>query len=176
MTQKIIILGALSDIAEAAARQYAKEGAELVIAGRNASKLETVAADLRVRGAGKVIAETVDFLTADPEALIAKWAKELGAIDVVLLAYGHLGEQRDLEKDLKAAAQLIDTNFRSAALWVLAAANQLEAAKHGTLVVIGSVAGDRGRQSNYLYGATKAGLATLVQGVAHRLAPPSLRR
>jgi decaprenylphospho-beta-D-erythro-pentofuranosid-2-ulose 2-reductase len=171
MTQKIIILGALSDIAEAAARQYAKEGAELVIAGRNASKLETVAADLRVRGASKVVAETVDFLTADPEPLIAKWAEELGGIDVVLLAYGHLGEQRDLERDLKSAAQLIDTNFRSAALWVLAAANHLEAAKSGTLVVIGSVAGDRGRQSNYLYGATKAGLATLVQGVAHRLAP-----
>jgi decaprenylphospho-beta-D-erythro-pentofuranosid-2-ulose 2-reductase len=171
MTQKIIVLGALSDIAEAAARQYAKDGAQLVIAGRNAAKLETVAADLRVRGAGKVIAETVDFLTADPEALIAKWAKELGGIDVVLLAYGHLGEQRDLERDLKAAAQLIDTNFRSAALWVLAAANHFEAAKSGTLVVIGSVAGDRGRQSNYLYGATKAGLATLVQGVAHRLAP-----
>ena len=171
MTQKIIVLGALSDIAEATARQYAKDGAQLVIAGRNSAKLETVAADLRVRGAGTVIAETVDFLTADPEALIAKWAKELGGIDVVLLAYGHLGEQRDLERDLKAAAQLIDTNFRSAALWVLAAANHLEAAKSGTLVVIGSVAGDRGRQSNYLYGATKAGLATLVQGVAHRLAP-----
>jgi decaprenylphospho-beta-D-erythro-pentofuranosid-2-ulose 2-reductase len=171
MTQKIIVLGALSDIAEAACRQYAREGADLVIAGRNTTKLETVAADLRVRGANKVVTETVDFLTADPEALTAKWAKELGGIDVVLLAYGHLGEQRDLEHDLKGAAQLIDTNFRSAALWVLATANHFEAAKSGTLVVIGSVAGDRGRQSNYLYGATKAGLATLVQGVAHRLAP-----
>ena len=116
-----------------------------------------------------------DLAKLDAEKSVDAWAAELNGLDVVLLAYGLLGEQRELERDLKGAAALIDTNFRSAALWSLAVANRLEAAKHGTLVVIGSVAGDRGRQSNYLYGATKAGLGVLVQGIAHRLAPSGAR-
>lgn len=175
MTRKIIVLGATSEIAEAACRQYAAEGASLVLAGRNAAKLEEIAADLKVRGAGAVTVAALDLATADTGAAMIRWAEMLGGIDVVLLAYGVLGDQRELERDLTAAGALIDTNFRSAALWCLAAANHFEAAKAGTLLVIGSVAGDRGRQSNYLYGATKAGLAALVQGIAHRLAPSGAR-
>jgi len=170
MTKRIIVLGGLSEIAEATCRLYAKDGARIVIAGRNESRLEQVAADLRIRGAGQVEVEAIDLATADAEPIISKWAQALGGVDVVLVAYGVLGDQEVVERDLKAAADLIDVNFRSAALWCLAAANHLEAAKGGALVVIGSVAGDRGRQSNYLYGATKGGLGILVQGLAHRLA------
>ena len=169
--QRVVVLGALSDIAEAAARQYADEGARLVLAGRDPARLQAVADDLRLRGANDVRLAAGDLTRMDPELSIAEWAEAMGGIDVVLLAYGVLGEQRALEQDLPAAAALIDTNFRSAALWSMAAANFFEKARSGTLVVIGSVAGDRGRQSNYLYGATKAGLAVLVQGLAHRLAP-----
>lgn len=175
MTQNIVVLGALSEIAEATCRLYAKEGARIVLAARDGERLARVADDLRVRGAAQVEIEAIDLSTADPEPLIAKWAASLGGIDLVLLAYGVLGEQRAFEADLKAAASMIDTNFRSAALWSMAAANHFEAAKAGTLVVIGSVAGDRGRQSNYLYGATKGGLGILVQGLAHRLAPSGAR-
>jgi len=175
MTMKIVVLGALSDIAEATCRIYAAEGADLVIAGRNVERLSEVAEDLRIRGAGKVVTEALDLASANSEALIAKWSKELDGIDVVLLAYGVLGEQKDLEHDLDAAASLFDTNFRSAALWSMAAANYFEAARSGSLIVIGSVAGDRGRQSNYLYGATKGGLGILVQGIAHRLAKSGAR-
>ena len=169
MVKKIVVLGALSDIAEATCRLYASDGAEMVITGRNSDRLAAVGDDLRLRGASKVLAEDVDLATADPAPLMAKWAEELGGVDLILLAYGMLGEQKLLEHDLKAAAALIDTNFRSAALWSLAAANYLESAGSGALIVIGSVAGDRGRQSNYLYGATKGGLGLLVQGLAHRL-------
>lgn len=175
MTKKIVVLGALSDIAEATCRLYAAEGADLVISGRNLDRLSEVSEDLRIRGAGKVVTEALDLASADPEALISKWSTELDGIDVVLLAYGVLGEQRGLEHDLDAAARLIDTNFRSAALWSMAAANHFEAARSGSLLVIGSVAGDRGRQSNYLYGATKGGLGILVQGIAHRLAKSGAR-
>ena len=172
---RIVVLGALSDIAEAACRLYAAEGAQLLLAGRDKAKLESVAADLRVRGAAKVDIAAGDLAAMNPEECLARWRSDLGGFDVVLLAYGALGNQRELERDLGAAATLIDTNFRSAALWCLATANILETQRHGTLVVIGSVAGDRGRQSNYLYGATKAGLGILVQGIAHRLAPTGAR-
>ena len=87
---------------------------------------------------------------------------------------GHRGASKESGNSPFAAA-LIDVNFRSAALWCMAAANHFEAERAGTLAVIGSVAGDRGRQSNYLYGATKAGLAVLVQGLAHRLAAVGAR-
>jgi short-subunit dehydrogenase len=169
MSRRIVVLGALSEIAEATCRLYAAEGALMVLAARDEGRLTRVAEDLRVRGAAQVETAAIDLATADPERLMAEWADALGGIDLVLLAYGVLGDQRAFERDLASAAALIDTNFRSAALWCLAAANRLEEAKGGALVVIGSVAGDRGRQSNYLYGATKGGLGILVQGLAHRL-------
>lgn len=168
--KRIVVLGALSEIAEATCRLHAEEGARLLLAGRDADRLQSVADDLRVRGADQVTTEALDLVHADPESCLARWDAALGGIDEVLLAYGVLGEQRNLEKDLAAAAELIDVNFRSAALWCLAAANLFEQRKAGTLAVIGSVAGDRGRQSNALYGATKGGLGILVQGLAHRLA------
>lgn len=173
-TKKIIVLGALSEIAEATCRLYANEGAEFFVTGRDEARLKTVADDLQVRGASKVVAEAIDLAANDPRPF-PRWVDELGGVDVVLLAYGALGEQVELEQDLEAAGRLIDTNFRSAALWVLAAANELERRKAGSLVVVGSVAGDRGRQSNYIYGATKAGLGVLVEGVAHRLAKSGAR-
>jgi decaprenylphospho-beta-D-erythro-pentofuranosid-2-ulose 2-reductase len=169
MTQRLIVLGALSEIAEETCRLYAREGAEFVLAARDRSRLEDVAKNLEAEGAKKVSIEVADLAEIDPGEALGKWIAEIGGVDVVLLAYGMLGDQRTLEQDLGSAAKLIDVNFRSAALWSLAAANELETARHGTLVVIGSVAGDRGRQSNFLYGATKAGLGVLVEGIAHRL-------
>jgi short-subunit dehydrogenase len=175
MTKRILVLGALSEIAESTCRLYAAEGAHLLLVARDRKRLAAVAADLKVRGAASVDIKAGDLTKLDPEESLAKWTATLGGLDLVLLAYGALGDQRSMEGDLAAAATLIDTNFRSAALWSLAVANHLEAARRGTLVVIGSVAGDRGRQSNYLYGATKAGLGTLVQGIAHRLAASGAR-
>lgn len=176
MTQSIVILGATSAIAEACARRWAGEGAKLLLVARSAERLDAVAADLRARGATLVETATLDLAApTDQRALLKGWEALLGGLDIVLLAYGALGEQSALQADPAAAAALIGTNFTSAAAWSEGAAARFAQSGKGTLLVIGSVAGDRGRRSNYLYGATKAGLGVLVQGIAHRLAPLGAR-
>ncbi len=167
--QRIIILGAASGIAEATARLYAAEGASLVLAGRNRTRLEQIAADLRVRGAVTTEIEEIDLATADAGAL-DRMVASLGGVDVVLIAYGTMPANELSEHDLTIAKSLFETNFTSPALWSLAAANVLERQGRGTLVVLGSPAGDRGRRKNYVYGATKGGLETLVEGISHRFA------
>lgn len=167
---RIIILGATSHIAEALARIYAAEGAELMLVGRGADRLEHLARDLRIRGASQVDVAAADLARAEHAAdKLAEWS---GArpVRAIFLFYGVLGEQAQAESDLAYAADLLQVAFTSAALWCQASANLLEAQDAGSLVVAGSVAGDRGRQSNYVYGAAKAGLGVLVQGIAHRLA------
>jgi short-subunit dehydrogenase len=173
--RKVIILGALSAVAEETARLYAAEGAALLLAGRDAAKLAAVATDLKVRGAQRVETMALDLATADPQSVFPAMVKALGGADDILLAYGILGDQAKAETDQAHAASIIDIDFRSAALWCLAASAWLEQQKKGVLLVIGSVAGDRGRQSNYIYGATKAGLGVLVQGLAHRLSRSGAR-
>ncbi|MDR3375328.1 MAG: SDR family oxidoreductase [Ancalomicrobiaceae bacterium] len=173
--KRIVILGATSAIAEAAARRWAKAGGRLVLVGRNTERLEAIAADLAVRGAAAATFVALDCASADAEAELATIVADLGGVDVVLVAYGVLGDQRTAETTPQAAAEVFRTNFTSAAAWCLAAANVLERQRSGTLVVIGSVAGDRGRLSNYVYGASKAGLGVLVQGIAHRLAQQGAR-
>lgn len=165
---RVLILGAGSGIAQATARLYADEGAIIGLAGRNLGRLAGIADDLRARGAGQVETFDVDFTTAKVPSALADMTGQLGGVDHVILAYGVLGEQGVAERDLAAAQSIIDVNFRSAAAWTLAVANVLERQGKGSLVVLGSVAGDRGRRSNYIYGAAKAGLATLVEGISHR--------
>ena len=169
-TKRIVILGAASAMAEAAARLWAAQGASLALVGRNAERLETIAADLRLRGAA-VTVEPADCDTVDAAATLDALANRLGGIDVVLLAYGILGDQSRLESDPAATRALLHTNFVSAAGWCMAAADRFERQRSGALIVIGSVAGDRGRASNYVYGASKAG----VEGLAHRLAKAGAR-
>lgn len=168
---RVIILGAASGIAEATARLYASEGARLLLIGRQAERLAAIAADLKVRGAEAAEIAVLDFAAAsDPAAAFAELAARLGGADHIILAYGLLGDQAKAERDFAEAAAIIDVNFRSASGWTLAAADYLAAAGGGSLVVLGSVAGDRGRRANFVYGAAKAGIATLVEGLAHRFA------
>jgi decaprenylphospho-beta-D-erythro-pentofuranosid-2-ulose 2-reductase len=166
----VVVLGAASGIAEATARLYAGEGAALLLAGRNAGRLEQIAADLKLRGASRVEIAAIDLVAADAEAELAEFGRRLGGIDHILIAYGLMTDQAEAEHDPARAAQMVAVNFTSAAAWCLAAANLLEGQGRGSLVVLGSPAGDRGRRKNYIYGATKAGLGVLVQGIAHRLA------
>jgi decaprenylphospho-beta-D-erythro-pentofuranosid-2-ulose 2-reductase len=167
--RRILVLGALSSIAEAAARIWAAQGAHLVLAGRGQDRLESIAADLRIRGA-EVDIFPGDLADMECETALRQMAERLGGLDVVLVAYGVLTDQKLAESDPRVAQRSFATNFTSAAAWCLAAANILETQRRGALIVIGSVAGDRGRASNYLYGAAKGGLGLLVQGIAHRLA------
>jgi decaprenylphospho-beta-D-erythro-pentofuranosid-2-ulose 2-reductase len=167
---KVIILGALSAIAEAAAREWADARASLMLAARSRNQLEAVASDLRVRGA-QVYTHIADLSSPWAAEALEELVTRLGGVDIVLLAYGVLGDQKLAEHDPVEAQRILNTNFTSAIAWCLAVANVLERQRRGTLIVIGSVAGDRGRGSNYIYGASKGGLGVLVQGLAHRLAP-----
>ena len=168
---RVIILGATSAIAEATARLYAQEKASLLLVGRNGEHLLEISADLLARGAASASIEALDLgQTGGAAKSLERMIARLGGVDHILIFYGVLGDQKRAEADFEHADEILRVNFSSPAQWCLAAAARLEAQGHGSLVVIGSVAGDRGRQSNYVYGAAKAGLATLVQGIAHRLA------
>ncbi len=174
-SQRIVILGAASAIAQASARIWAARGARFVLVARDPARLQAVAADLVARGAAQVDCVALDCASADAGAELAKMVETLGGLDILLLAYGALGDQAELARDPGATARLIQTNFTSAAAWCLAAAAIFEKQRAGVLLVIGSAAGDRGRRSNFIYGATKGGLARLVEGIAHQLAPLGAR-
>lgn len=166
----VVVLGATSAIAEASARLFAAEHAPLLLVGRNGGRLATLAADLKARGAESVDVQAADLAaTPSPADDLAAWVAGR-PVATILLAYGVQGDQGRAEADIAYASEVLATDFTSAAAWCLAAANLLETQGGGALVVVGSVAGDRGRQSNYVYGAAKAGLGVLVQGIAHRLA------
>jgi decaprenylphospho-beta-D-erythro-pentofuranosid-2-ulose 2-reductase len=168
---RVIVLGATSAIAEATARLYAGEGAELLLVGRRGDRLTAIAADLRIRGAAQTATAVCDLAdTRNAAFIFAGFVDSLGGVDHVVLAYGILGDQNEAEHDLAVAEIGLQVNFTSAAAWALAAADRLERQRKGSLVVLGSVAGDRGRRANFVYGAAKAGLATLVEGIAHRFA------
>lgn len=164
-------MGATSAIAEATARLYAADGADLLLVGRHAEKLASIAADLKMRGAHSAEIAIHDLgLTEGVEATLCGFVRQMGEVDHILIAYGILGDQADAERDLSVAQDILRINFNSAAVWSLAAASELERQGRGSLVVIGSVAGDRGRRANFIYGAAKAGMAALVEGIAHRFA------
>ncbi len=157
------------------ARIYAARGADLGLLGSSAERLADLSADLRVRGAGSIKTLAVD-LSAPPtshEAVIGEFAGDMGGIDILILAYGKLGDQTLACGDLQHAADILTTNFTSAALWLLAAAKSMNG--KGSIAVFSSVAGDRGRRSNYVYGSAKGGLAVLAQGMAHELAGTGLK-
>lgn len=168
---RILILGATSAIAERWARLRAAHGDRLLLVARDPDKLAAVAGDLRARGAAEVLTAESDL--ADTEAAAGRFAEHverLGGIDVVLVAYGVLGDQAAAQQDTAQLEHGLRANFLSAAVWCDLAAGTFERAGRGTLVAISSVAGDRGRRSNYAYGAAKAGLSVFLEGLAHRFA------
>jgi decaprenylphospho-beta-D-erythro-pentofuranosid-2-ulose 2-reductase len=175
--RNVVILGALSAIAVATARLYAAQGSSIVLVARNLERLKITADDLKARGAKQVEIEAIDLSESAGGAAsyLAGWKQKLGEIDHVLLFYGYLGSQEQASADIGELQKILAVNFTSAALWSEATANVLRAQKHGSLVAISSVAGDRGRQSNYAYGSAKGGLALYVQGLAHSLAPTGAR-
>lgn len=167
---KVAIFGANSAIAQAVARRFAGEGARLFLVARDPVRLETVAADLRVRGAGSVATATADL--ADPAghaALVEQARQAMDGLDAALIAHGTLGDQKAGEADAAAMRREIDVNFLSPASLLTHLGNLMEVQRHGSLAVIGSVAGDRGRASNYVYGSAKGGLRVFTQGLRHRL-------
>ena len=168
--RRILVLGATSGIAEATCRIWATEGARLFLVARNAEKLQAVAQDLRVRGASYVDTAVADLDdTASHPAMLANAINSLEGMDVAYMAHGLLGDQAAGEADFEVAAQIIHTNFVSAVSLLTWLANYCVTRHSGTLAVISSVAGERGRKSNYLYGSSKAALTAFLAGLRNRV-------
>jgi decaprenylphospho-beta-D-erythro-pentofuranosid-2-ulose 2-reductase len=166
----ILVLGATSAIAMATMRLYAVRGWRFYLVARNEEKLAIVAADLRVRGAAEVHSGVVDLDRTEYHVALLQHAHEkLQGIDVALIAHGVLGDQGAAEQDFRIAEEVIRTNFLSAVSLVTWLANYFASRKSGTIAAISSVAGDRGRKSNYVYGTAKAALSTFLQGVRNRV-------
>ena len=176
-TKRIVIIGATSSIAEQCARLWvAQAPVDLVLVGRDMPKLEMLAADLRVRSPGSaVMSQFADF---NHPAHIQGLADQLfaeGAVDIVLIAHGSLPVQADCEGDLSNCQQALSLNGLSPVLFAEAFAGHMHKANSGTLALIGSVAGDRGRKSNYVYGAAKGMVTRYAQGLQHRLAATGVK-
>ena len=177
MQQKIVIVGATSAMAEHCARLWVSQSPKiLVLLGRDLAKTERVAQDLRIRSTQSVIAvETTDFM--DP-VKISEWVDQVcvtGVPDIVLIAHGSLPDQKECQQDLLKNLQVLQLNGASPVLFAEAFAGNMEQANKGTLAIIGSVAGDRGRKSNYVYGAAKGLVTRYAQGLQHRLAKTHVR-
>ena len=170
MTQNILIVGATSGIAEAVAKRYAVHGARFFLVARNAAKLQVVASDLAARGASgiEVFAMDANNLSLLPDMLSTAW-HVLGRIDLALVAHGTLPVQDRCEIDLAYAISEFRTNAESVIACLTGLASRFEGQRQGVIAVIGSVAGDRGRASNTLYGAAKAAVDTFSSGLRGRL-------
>lgn len=171
MGETWLILGATSAIARAFARLVAREGDALLLAGRDTEELERLAADLRVRGAARTTVLAFDAgQPAGHDRVVAEAAAAAadGPLNV-LLAFGALADQPQVEAAPDLALRLIETNFTGAASILLRLAPVLESRRCGRVVAVGSVAGDRGRPSNFVYGAAKAGLHAFLEGYRARL-------
>jgi decaprenylphospho-beta-D-erythro-pentofuranosid-2-ulose 2-reductase len=154
MSQNILIVGATSGIAEALARRYASEHAKFFLVARSTSKLEVIATDLIARGASEVQVFTMDANNSDliPHMTEAAW-KSLDTIDIALVAHGTLPEQLLAESNVSYAVAEFRNNAESVIACLTLLAQSFEKQGKGVIAVIGSVAGDRGRASNYLYGS-----------------------
>ena len=170
--KRIVIIGATSAIAEHCARLWLeKQPIDLTLVGRDAQRIERVATDLKVRSPeSKIRIVQAGFL--DPEAINATVENTVqsGDVDIVLIAHGSLPEQVDCQDDLQASREALEINGVSPVLYAEAFAKQMAKANHGTIALIGSVAGDRGRKSNYVYGAAKGLVTRYAQGLQHRFA------
>lgn len=170
--RRIVILGATSAIAQETARCFASKGDRLFLVARSPERLEAVAADLRVRGASQVEIEAFDLNDMERhESLLDQAELRLGGLDGALVAHGVLTDQAAAQADFARVESDFRTNFLSAASILTHLANRFEARRTGVIAVISSVAGDRGRQSNYVYGSAKAALTAFCSGLRNRLHP-----
>ena len=166
----VVIFGGTSAIAQAIVRAASRERTvRVLLLGRNAQRLQSVKDDLAARGLA------AEFQCADPSDAAIPWESLLraampGKIDLFLVAHGELPEQEPILNDSARLARTLQVNFVSAAVIATVCARMLEQQGGGSLAVIGSVAADRGRASNFVYGSAKAGLETLLEGMRHRLA------
>ena len=173
MGENILILGATSGIAKALVRRLASRGCHLLLAGRDRDELDRLAADCKARYDIDPAIDTFDAAAfADHPAFVDRCLAHFhGQLDTVILCHGYMTDQSNCQRDFAEAHRTIDVNYTSAVSLLELFASHFEQRKSGLIAAISSVAGDRGRQSNYLYGSAKAGLSAYLQGLRHRLYP-----
>ncbi len=174
--KKIIILGATSSIALEIQRQIAHQGCELLLVARSPQRLSEIQTDLMARGAQQVLTYSADLASIQQHAAIVEFARRnFPDFDTVLLAYGSMHGQKDSETSIDVLLEELQVNFVSAAAILTLFAADLQRRGAGCLAAITSVAGDRGRRSNYVYGSAKGGLSLFLQGLRSRLYPAGVR-
>lgn len=167
MEENVLILGATSDMAIAIARQLATEGYSITLAGRSTERLSAMEGDLRVRHKAMVTSVPFDALNFDSHQDFYQSLAEKP--DVVICVFGMLGDQAQAQSDWTHCHQIINSNYTGAVSILNVIANDFERRRKGTIVGISSVAGERGRQSNYIYGSAKAGFTAYLSGLRNRL-------
>lgn len=171
--KRVVIFGATSAIAEQVARQLVSQGASLFCVGRNSDKLAAIVNDLKVRASTgqKIESFCLDLGDIKQHESIIEYAQQsLGEIDAVLIAHGTLPKQNECEHSVELTLKEIETNALSVIGLLTLLGNYFEIKQKGVIAVISSVAGDRGRQSNYVYGAAKGMVSLFLQGLRNRLA------
>jgi len=176
MNRPVLILGATSAIARGTAAAFARRGHGLILAGRDAAELERDAANLRVRFGVGVRCAPFDAARHETHAAFVEQLRATSGVpEGVVLAFGYLGEQAKAARDFDEALRILDSNFIGAVSILDRIALDMEQRGSGFIVGIASVAGDRGRQSNYTYGAAKGGFALYLQGLRNRLFPAGVQ-
>ena len=168
--KRVLIIGATSAIAEHCARVWASRADKLYLVARNEERIQAIAADLKVRGASEVATYYTDLNNIDEHVKLLDAAEEaLGGVDIVLIAHGTLSNQNSCEQSVEETLIEIQTNALSTISLLTLIANRFELKKMGTIAVISSIAGDRGRASNYVYGSAKAMVTAFTSGLRQRL-------
>jgi decaprenylphospho-beta-D-erythro-pentofuranosid-2-ulose 2-reductase len=174
--KSVLILGATSAMARAAANQLAAESYDVILAGRDLDEIGLIAKDIQVRYGIKATPLYFDALSYDSHPAFFNNCLELSdELQGVLLAYGYLGDQKKGEQDFAEAKTIMEINYTSCVSILTLAANHFEEKKDGFICALSSVAGDRGRQSNYLYGSAKGALSLYLQGLRNRLAKSGVK-
>ena len=172
MKKRVLILGAKSAIARAIALRLVADGYDLALAARQVEALSPFAADIQLRHQSQVDLIEFDGLDFDAlEHLPQRVESIAGPFELSVLVFGYLGRQEETKRSTGEMLNVLNANFTGAAVALGHLANYFEQKASGGIIGIGSVAGDRGRQSNFFYGAAKGGLALFLQGLRNRLAP-----
>lgn len=168
--KNVLIIGATAALVQETIQLFARDQAHLILVGRNEGKLNIIAQDLKTKWDCMVSVHVMDFCGFNNhQHMLDLILDSVGDIDVLLIAHGVLMTQEELQKDLNKTLELMHVNFTSVVSILMTFSNYMEKRKQGLIAVISSVAGDRGRKKNYVYGSSKAALSAYVQGLRNRL-------
>jgi len=176
MSRTVLIFGATSRIAECVARRFAEQKARLILVGRSDEKMAAMGQDLTMRGAIQVVTHCIDLAATDAiQEFFSRNGEFAATVDTVLVAHGTLPDQQDIQNSWTLIRESYEVNLMSSICIATEVTKWFEEQGRGTLAVITSVAGDRARKSNYIYGAAKGGLSLYLQGLRNRFGSTPIR-